>query len=80
MWVIGTKQQSLMPPTNVEVDTCFEHMKSWLLLAKEEINAEFPDWEIAQAFMIFDLSHSVRGDSLCQDQIVQKSMRRLALA
>ena len=80
VWVIGTKQQSLRPPTNAEVDACFKHMQSWLLLAKEEINAEFPDWEIAQAFMVFDLSHPVCGDTLCQDPIFQKNVRRLALA
>ena len=55
-------------------------MQAWLHLAKAEIDAEFPDWELAQSFRVFD----IRPQPLVTDGVdivcMQSHLDRLAHA
>ena len=37
------------------MERCLGRMRSWIILARAAYSAEFPSWEIAQAFQIFDV-------------------------
>ena len=38
---------------------CLARMRAWNTLARAAVSAEFPNFEVAQAFQIFDLSSNV---------------------
>ena len=40
-------------PTAADIDLAFTYMGAWLPLAAETVNAEFPQWELLQAFNLF---------------------------
>ena len=68
VWVVGASEPcSLRPPTDAEIDACFNHMGGFLKLALLEVQAEFPDWEVAQAFSIFNLSREISMDAMQSD-------------
>lgn len=56
VWVMGGKPATLGRPSDVDVDYCFNLMQCWVKLAQEECRAEYPDFELAQSFGVFNVS------------------------
>ena len=54
--MVGDNIMNLQPPTMEDRSHCLEHMRAWIHLAKAELAAEFPGWEIGQAFQVFGLT------------------------
>ncbi len=77
VWVLRGKIYSLSSPTEEDVAFCLDHMRAWLKLAKAEVRAEFPDFEVAQAFRIFD---SASGASWRSNTELPKHVACLAKA
>ena len=71
-WTLGNKAYSLVKPPPEDVDWCFSVMSSWLPLAAETVSAEFPGYELAQAFAVFLLDTQAPCD-------VDTHFRRLAM-
>eukprot|EP00959_Pyramimonas_sp_CCMP1952_P461076 9480984-Pyramimonas_sp.AAC.1 len=76
VWVLDGKAYSLGSPSDSDIDQSFDHMKSWIKLAREEVRAEFPDFEIAQAFSIFCTSGAIAQSHLNE---FDKRCKRLSL-
>ena len=53
-----------------------DHMKGWLRLLLAEIEAEFPDWEVSQAFRVFNVCDS-GSNWVCNDDVIV-DLERLA--
>ena len=73
VWVVSGKQYSLTAASDASINACFDIMMSWLPLAAETVQAEFPGYELAQAFGVFNLAGSKPGGT-------ETHFRRLALA
>ena len=71
-WTLGNKAYSLVKPSAEDVDWCFSVMSSWLPLAAETVRAEFPGYELAQAYTVFLL----QTQAPCE---VDTHFRRLAM-
>ena len=53
---VGSKLRSLGTAAGVDNDVrqrCLERMRAWVRLAESALDAEFPAFEIAQAFSVF---------------------------
>eukprot|EP00974_Lingulodinium_polyedra_P064715 6252632-Lingulodinium_polyedra.AAC.1 len=57
-WVVAGKHYSLTAASDASIESCFDIMSSWLPLAAETVQAEFPGYELAQAFGVFHLGGS----------------------
>ena len=60
VWVVGDKAFSLASPSAADKAFCMDRARGWLKLCLAEIRAEFPDFESAQAFRVFDVAGSDR--------------------
>ena len=60
------------------VERCLQRMCSWLVLVVATVRAEFPSWQLVQAFCIFDTdpASAIHHGQGCADE----ALRRLALA
>ena len=63
-----------------DVAWCLAHMRSWLRLAAAEIAAEFPDYEVCQAFRIFELTGAPDNNNGGDERALRSHVARLALA
>ena len=63
--------------TTEMVQRCCQRMKSFVRLAQESIDAEYPEWELCQAFQLFDLA-IMRQPKCDQNPTRQRSFSRLA--
>ena len=79
VWVFRRRTYSLRQPLAADIDVCVGHMQAWLRLCAAEVSAEFPDWEVAQAFRVFDLPPSGDGDAT-RDPHFEQHVARLARA
>ena len=59
VWIVGGRAFSLSAPTEGDIAFSLDHMRAWLRLALAEIRAEFPEFEVAQAFAVFDIMGGV---------------------
>ncbi len=41
---------------STDVEWCLDHLRGWLKLAQAEVRAEFPTWEVAQSFRVFNVA------------------------
>ena len=79
-WVIGDRPYGTRPPSPADLAFCFGRMQAWCHLAKAEIAAEFPDWELAQSFRVFDIGpHTLVTDDV-DVSCMQNHLARLAHA
>ena len=59
VWHVGAAPRSLGNAAGVNSDIkdrCLGRMQAWVALARAAVSAEFPNFELAQSFRIFDLS------------------------
>ncbi len=59
VWHVGAAPRSLGNAVGVDSDIkdrCLGRMQAWVALARAAVSAEFPNFELAQSFRIFDLS------------------------
>ena len=59
VWHVGAAPRSLGNAVGVNSDIkdrCLGRMQAWVALARTAVSAEFPNFELAQSFRIFDLS------------------------
>ena len=77
VWFVGERGYTPTPPSQGDINTCLGRMRAWLRLAAAEISAEFPSWEVAQSFRIFDL---VAGTPQTQSPDFHRHVSRLARA
>ena len=54
IWVDGETLRHFGDVTSADIDWEFRHMASCLRLLLAKVEAAFPDWEVAQAFRVFD--------------------------
>ncbi len=45
-----------------DIQWCLDRLRGWLVLAHAEVKAEFPCWEVAQAFRIFNIGTTSSSD------------------
>ena len=59
VWHVGAAPRSIGNAAGVDSDIkdrCLGRMQAWVALARAAVSAEFPNFELAQSFRIFDLS------------------------
>ena len=81
-WIVGGRAFSLSVPTDGDLAFCLDHMRAWLRLALAEVQAEFPDFEVAQAFDVFNIRGGTdatsAGEENFRDQTWSVSMAELS--
>ncbi|CAE7328984.1 unnamed protein product [Symbiodinium microadriaticum] len=71
---VGAETRCLGDAAGVAADVktiCLQRMQSWIRLAEAALQAEFPEFELAQAFQMFDLAGSVRRESANVERVAQ---------
>ena len=71
---VGSKLRSLGTAAGVDNDVrqrCLGRMRAWARLAESALDAEFPAFEIAQAFSVFDLRGTHRNPGECLERIAK---------
>lgn len=71
---IGSKSRSLGTAAGVDNDVrqrCLGRMRAWVRLAESALEAEFPAFEIAQSFSVFDLRGEHRNPGDCLERIAK---------
>ncbi|CAE7237118.1 unnamed protein product [Symbiodinium sp. CCMP2456] len=71
---VGAETRCLGDAAGVAADVktiCLQRMQSWVRLAEAALQAEFPEFELAQAFQMFDLAGSARQDSANVERVAQ---------
>ena len=65
--MVGDKAFSLASPSAADKAFCIDRARGWLRLCLAEIRAEFPDFEAAQAFRVFNVTGSDRMPTSCNE-------------
>ena len=79
-WMVGDRAQGTRQPTAADLDACFGRMQAFLKLAKAELEAEFPDWELAQSFRVFEIGKQPLATDAVDAKCQQHHLDRLAHA
>ena len=62
-------------PSRETLNSCFEHMRAWVLLARDVVAAEFPSFDVVCSFNAFSV---IEPNKKVTDNKVKKKLDRLA--
>ena len=74
VWLVGGNTYGigyeLGVPQNI-IEACLGRMRSYVILARAALSAEFPSFEVSQSFQVFDLSTPMSGAGQHLDRLAQ---------